>query len=127
MANYKQPRKFNPVSAVILAVLLALVYGAVQFGPSYWRKWKVKEIVDGIANKCVSIALWTPERMAALRTKSLAKIKAAGIKDPALRLSIESPGRNKCTVSAEYVETIIHPLVGQTTKLTFRPFIVLSK
>ena len=48
--SYKRPSKINVVSVLVILVLLAGLYSLIQFGPPYWRKWKVKEILSSSAS-----------------------------------------------------------------------------
>lgn len=128
--SYKQPRKLNMVSLVVLLGILAGVYAAVQFGPVYARKWKAKEILSESVHQ-----YYTRRRVSGgeeqsylqgLREKTVAALRAAGIVDPNLMLSFTKSPRLDVTGILEYEEVISHPGVNKITRLRFRPYVSVA-
>jgi len=122
VSSYKQPRKLNFVSMLFLLAGLAGVYSLIQFGPPYWRKWKVKEVLSEAANKVYPKRMNTDGEFVRQTEKvTVREIRAAGVEDPGLRVEIRLEPRVRITALAEYDEVIRHPLVGKSTTLHFRP------
>jgi hypothetical protein len=121
MANYKQPSKINAVSVFLLLMLAAAVYAIIQYGPPYWRTYKVKEILDQAATKCRGNRKPNDEKLDQLEQDSEKRIiDEAGIEDTNVRVRI-SVGPKEVTVSATYVEQVRHWFVSKVSTLNFKP------
>jgi hypothetical protein len=119
--SYKRPSKINAVSVLVAVVLLAGLYSLIQFGPPYWRKWKVKEILSSSASQAFKRRRHPDEEiLQKIKDDTVREIHAAGVDDPSVRVTIDI-NEQQATVAAEYHERINHPLVKKTTMLTFRP------
>jgi hypothetical protein len=128
-AAIRKPRKINPVSVTFFVVLFGLIYGAIQFGPPYYRKWKVKEVLSVTANAVY------PKRMATgsalqtfineLQKKAMQDLRGVGITDPSLRITIIKQ-QDDVVATADYKEIIKHWGVDKTTTLAFRPSSTIS-
>lgn len=127
MAHYRKPGKLNLVSVLIFLVLASLVYGAIFFGPAYWRKFQVSEVLDEAASKCRrKNRVPNAEQMEQIRAEARQQILAKGVDDE--RVTVEIVIRSDhVTVSADYEEVIHHPLIKRTTTLRFRPEITRSR
>lgn len=125
MGRYKKPRSLNWVSLLVLLVLAGVMYGAVQFGPVYYRKWQARAIIGKLANKIYAKrglgADQRAEYVAENEAMALKRLRRIGVTDPDMAIEIEIGDRWVMT-KTEYVEKIRHPLVGKTTRLTFRPW-----
>jgi hypothetical protein len=127
--SYKKPRKVNPVSVIVVTVVLAVLYSLVQFGPPYWRKWKVKGILSESANRIYPRRRHQEESLNPfldeVKGETEEQIFGAGVEDPELEVFIEVD-EVEITVSAQYKERINHPLIGKATVLNFNPQNVLD-
>lgn len=120
--SYKRPSKINVVSILITLILLSGLYALIQFGPPYWRKWKVKEVLSSSASQAFKLRRQPSEEvLSKIKEDTAQKIRAAGVDDPSVRVIIDV-NEQQATVRAEYREQINHPLVKKTTTLTFRPY-----
>jgi len=126
MAGYKQPSKLNAVSGFLLLVLVAGSYSAIKFAPPYWRSYKVKEVLDQIANRCRGRFVPKDEQLDALEQGAEKKIRGFGIEDGALRVRIDIAAR-EVTVSAVYKEVVRHWFIARTTTVAFAPRIVRKR
>jgi len=121
--NYTKPRKFNFVSFLFILIAAALVYGVIQYGPPYYRKWKAGTVVTEAANKVF------PKRHGDgdveffdLTKKEVeSQLRELGVQDPGLRIFIEH-NANEVTVRAEYIERIKHPFISKISEISFSPF-----
>ena len=119
--SYKRPSKINFVSVIVTLILLSGLYSLIQFGPPYWRKWKVKEILSSSASQAFKRRRQPDEEVLnKIREDTVREIHAAGVDDPSVRVTVDI-NEQQATVTAEYRERINHPLVKKTTTLTFRP------
>lgn len=120
MAKYKQPRKLNPVSFVLLLVAASLVYVAFQFGPPYWRKFRVKGVVKDAASRAI-----LHPNLEQLKQETAERIRGAGVETDAIIVTFKKGG-GRVEATAEYVETIKHPFVKKITRLSFRPTVEIE-
>jgi len=120
--GYKQPRKLNPVSLFFFLLGFVAIYGLIQFGPPYWRKWSIKEVLADAANRIYPRRFnATDDFISQVERETTKKIRAAGVQDPSLRVEISVAKGVRITAAADYREVIRHPLVNKTTTLVFRP------
>jgi len=61
-----------------------------------------------------------------LRVSTIARLRALGVEDPALNVTIERQGTG-VAVAADYKEVVRHPFVNKITVLIFRPAVVLER
>jgi hypothetical protein len=125
VAEFKKPRKINWVSAIFIVIGLGLIYTLIQFGPPYYRKWKVKSVLSESANKLfprrrqikMGVAEGLLEKVKSETRKAMEEL---GIEDPSIQVfaTIED---KEVSVSVDYTEQVNHPLVNKVTKLRFRP------
>jgi len=123
MASYKKPRKINIVSLALLLAFLSGAYLVIQYGPAYWRQYKVKEILDEVANKCRGNRVFDDDKINNLEEKAEKKIHAMGVEDGGLRVRIDISSR-EAHVSATYREVVHHWLVKKVSTMNFTPEIV---
>ncbi len=123
MASYKKPSKINIVSLALLLAFLSGVYFVIQYGPPYWREYKVKEILDEVANKCRGNRVPDGDQIVRLEEKAEKKIHAMGVEDGGLRVRIDLSSR-EVHVSATYREVVHHWLVKKVSTMNFTPEIV---
>ncbi|MBK6849314.1 MAG: hypothetical protein IPG96_17885 [Proteobacteria bacterium] len=121
---------FNLVSFLLLLGVAAGIYGAVKFGPPHWRKWQVKEALGDTASRFLGNRSPSPEADleigTELRASTIARLRALGVEDPALNITIERQGTG-VAVAADYKEVVRHPFVNKITVLIFRPTVVLER
>ena len=126
--GYKQPSRINAVSILVIGALVAAAYGALMFGPAYWRKYKVKEILDQSAHAMYPRRRGGGDDQAQfrdqLRDRTIAQIRAAGVADKDIRVNVAVLS-DRIRVEADYNEIISHPLVGKQTVLHFAPTVDL--
>lgn len=120
MAKYKQPRRLNPVSFMLMLVALAVIYCGVQFGPPYWRKFRVKGVIKDAASRAI-----LHPNLEQLQQQTAERIRAAGVEADAIRVTFKKGG-GRVLATAEYVETINHPFVHKITRLSFRPTVEIE-
>jgi hypothetical protein len=125
MAAYKQPRKINWVSFLFILVGIGLIYGLVQFGPPYYRKWKVKGVLAESANKLfprrrqVKTGI-AEEFLEKVKQDTRKAIREIGVEDPSIKVNVTVEDK-EVSVSVDYTERINHPFVTKDTVLHFRP------
>ncbi len=123
--RYKQPKKLNFVSLFFLLLGLVASYGVIKVSPPYYRKWKANGILSESANKVYPKRFLSgdgeSEFFNELRQETEKQLRAIGIEDPRLQVSI-SKTSTEIEVRAEYEERIQHPFIGKSTVLNFRPF-----
>jgi hypothetical protein len=125
MKGYKKPRRFNLVSFLLIVAAIAAIYCVFQFGPPYWRKWKVKEVLSNNASRLypkrlLVVAGTANELVEEIRKRTADDLRSAGVEDPGLRVNI-TVANGQIVVSADYRERIRHPFVGKSTTLRFHP------
>lgn len=121
MARYKQPSKLNAVSVILLLALLSALYVGIKFGPPYYRKYQVKEILDDVASKCrAKNRQVSSEVLEQLERGAEKKILAAGVEDGGVRVRVTVTEAD-VTVQATYREVVRHWLISRTTTMNFAP------
>jgi hypothetical protein len=123
MTDYKQPRRLNSVTLVLLLALAAAVYWFWRFFPAHFDGWTVDHILKESAAAIYRVnRLREPERTQELRAlvdKVRADIQSkASVKDPNLEVNLNIDG-NEASMSAEYNVVITHPFITRTTTLHF--------
>lgn len=117
---YAKESRFNGVNITIGIVLLALLYGAVQYGPPYYRQWNVRDALktsgEGLAKGYPSMEAY----LATLRKSAMERVREEGVTDEKLSLKLERVGRD-VAITADYTEVVSHPLVNKKTNLHFTP------
>ena len=130
MLRGKDGGGFNFVSLVLLLAALGGVYSAVKFGPPHLRKWKVKEVLDDTASRFLGNRAASPEVdleiATTLRESAITRIRALGVEDPAVTVTIERQGQG-VVVAADYKEVVHHPVVNKQTVLIFRPTVTRDR
>lgn len=124
--NYKKPRSINPVSILMLLLVVGGVYASLRFGPVYWNRWKVDQILAEGAVQATNIATLNPtaqrSRDEQIVAEVVARIGERGITTDAL----DADG-NELTVYfdedyaklvADWTVVVKHP-VGKPTTLHF--------
>ncbi len=121
MARYKQPSKINAVSVFLLLLAAAIAYLLIQYGPPYWRTYKVKEILDQMATRCRGNRVPKDDALDKMEQEAEQRIlDEAGIKDNNVRVVINI-GAQEVTVTANYTEEVKHWLVKKVSTLHFKP------
>jgi len=123
--RYRQPRRVNVVSIALLALLAAVGYGVVQFGPPCWRLFQVKEVLQDAASRylgrrSVNEASNMRSLVDDIRDEAERKIKNLGLEDQSVRVDLHESG-DELTVEAKYKEIIRHPWVSKVTVLNCNP------
>ncbi|MBK8481740.1 MAG: hypothetical protein IPL40_11265 [Proteobacteria bacterium] len=130
MARNESGGGFNFVSFALLLALAGGVYGAVKFGPPHWRKWQAKEVLDDTVSRFLGNRAPSAEvdiQLAAeLREGAITRLRALGIVDPGLDVTIERQGLG-AKVAASYQEVVRHPFVNKISVLIFRPTVVRER
>ena len=102
-----------------------MVYFLVQFGPPYYRKWKVKGMLSESANRLFNkrqliVRGDAQDLVEKVKKETLAAIIRIGVKDPSIKVGVQA-APSHVTVTADYTVRIEHPLVNKVTTLRFRP------
>jgi hypothetical protein len=118
VSTYKQPSRINVVSILFLAAGVGAVYGAWKFGPLYWRDRQIKGKLEEAGNR-----FWkdrtVPGIEFAIRDELTTQIRAMGVDDPGLVISVErTPERLR--IEAAYTVIVEHP-GRKITRLRFTP------
>jgi hypothetical protein len=115
---YKKPSSFNLVSLLMLLAVLAGGYWAAKFGPVYWNRYKVDEILRDEAAKASSINVMNADAKEQLETQILAsareRVAGRGVPDPVVYF--DAGYRN---LHADYEVVVKHP-GGKTTLVRMR-------
>lgn len=118
MAHYKKPSGINPVSILILLALGGLVYAGVKFGPPYWRDRSVTNLLNDAVNRLYRDR-GVPGIEQTIRDDVLTQMRAMGIDDPGLTVTLETTGE-VLRASASYTVVVSHP-GRKITTLRFSP------
>ena len=119
--SYGQPSRINFVSMTFFVALAAAIYGGIQYGPAYWRKYKVQEVLDEFANKCRGRRTPDGAVVRSYEEAAARSIEALGIPAPVrVRVTIED---TQVVVAADYTEVIVHPLIKRSSRIEFHPTI----
>jgi hypothetical protein len=76
--KYKKPSSFNFVSVIMLLALVAGVYGAWKFGPVYYNRYKVDEILRGIDTERNQLAVYFDDAYASLHADYVVVVRHPG-------------------------------------------------
>jgi len=122
MARMKQPGRVNLVSLAVVLLLGAAAYGAVKFGPVYWRRFKVKSVLSESINRYYRLARRNQaDEVDALRAEIIGRIRKLGVEDAGLQVEFEKLA-DEVRATATYREVIRHPFVKRDTTLHLRPY-----
>ncbi len=122
MTNYRQPKRFNSFTAVLLLLFAGAGYWMWVFMPAYWDAWTVDHLLrEGVATLYQANNLGEPQRSQEMR-KILQKIQAdairlANIKDPDFDVALDLENAS-VVVRAKYKVVIRHPVGNFLTTLT---------
>jgi hypothetical protein len=127
--HYSKPGRVNLVSLLIFFALASGIYSLVQFGPLYYRKWKVKGVLSETANRIYPKRMLSgpdeAEFFAQVRKDVEAQLREIGIEDRGLRVQLyKTPQIIAARVM--YQEVVTHPLVNKTTILHFGPYVTVA-
>ena len=124
MARYTSPRRINLVSLTLFLAVAAGVYAIVKFGPSYYRQFEIREVLENYAVRYVArasgLGLSSSEQEDRLSDEAEDELRERGVPDPGVRVRFEVSA-GQVTARAEYSETIEHPLIDKVTVLHFSP------
>jgi hypothetical protein len=124
VGNYRQPRKLNSVSVVMLVLFAAAGYWMWVFFPVYWDAWTVDHQLREAASSCYRInKIAEPNRSQELR-KVLKKvqedsIRLAHIRDPDFDVTLDIEG-DTLFIHATYKVTVKHPVGNFVTVLDMK-------
>jgi hypothetical protein len=117
--KYDKPSRLNLVSVVFFLLLAGAAYGAIQFGPPYYRRWKAAGVLSESVSKYYADRLKPgDEGQIRVRTELLAKLKEVGIADPAVQTSFRK-AQTAVSIDVTYHEVVKHWFVDKTTTLEF--------
>jgi hypothetical protein len=109
---YKQPRRFNLVSFLLLLLVAGGVYYGWKWGPPYVQSWKVDTILQEGGAKLPMLSNQPVEQRIAnerdLANQLKGQIRDLGITDPGLTVSVTDDGTNAHLV-ADWTVMITHP------------------
>jgi hypothetical protein len=115
--DYKKPSSFNLVSFLMLIALAAGGYWGWKFGPVYWNRYKVEEIVREGAAEASSIRRMTEQAQLQIEQKVVSSVtqrledeRHIGA-DNQVQVWFEG---NYATLNVSYVVTVRHPF-GKST------------
>lgn len=124
MGRYKQPRRLNWVTLLLLAVGAAGVYGVARFGPALRMRWRASEIVGQAVYRLYRYSYHTGalrgEEERALREEVVGRLHAIGVTDPEMAVSFAQSDK-QLTVSVEYTVEVRHFWSSLPTRLRFHP------
>lgn len=116
--NYRKPRRLNWVSILLGLVVAAAIYGGVQFGPPYYRAWKVDTRLSDVAMRASDLqtARDPVKEEELLLREAREAIQELGVTDEYLLVEFDPEYAH---LRAAYAEEVTHPLVGKKTVLRF--------
>ena len=112
----------NIVTIFLTLVLAAGIYGAVQFGPIYYRKWQVKSVLSDLTKSRLtdeSGQTSVGEKVRQIQEFAKMRIRKLEVKDPGLQVTITAT-ETRVEAAASYREVVKHPWINKTTTLYFR-------
>lgn len=122
--NYKKPRKINLVSTVLILIAVGGAYSAWKFGPIYWKKYKVEEVLGSAksAAEGTRIDRLNPagqskeeDRIVEVATNHIIELGITP-EEHGLQVYFTEGYRS---INADYTVIVQHPF-GKSTKLDFR-------
>lgn len=72
--SYKKPRNINWVSLLLGAAGILAAYFAYQFGPIYWKRYKVDRVLQEAATESDSIAMMNRDTQLRMENDARAKV-----------------------------------------------------
>jgi|CXWL01.1.fsa_nt_gi hypothetical protein len=115
--NFKQPRSFNFVSIGLILLGLAAAYSGFKFGPVYYKRYKVDQILRETKAKANDLYRMQSDRKPAEKRRLLdsttEQIEALGITAEDNELDVYF-GEMDDSINADWVVTVTHP-VGSPT------------
>ncbi len=119
--NYKKPRSFNLVSMFLLLLVAAGVYGAWKFGPPYWKRYKVDEILNEQKNVAGELQYMNSSSRVAIENKVLGEVYRRIKDDVGIEDTEEQPlqvgfANDYSYLWVKYQIVVKHPF-GKRTKL----------
>lgn len=118
--QYKKPSSFNLVSLSLLLLLVGAFYGAFKYGPVYYTRFQVDQVLEDMGNRSADLAQMseTDRVNTGIRVLELAqeKIRALGVGDTGLNVYY-SPELD--TIHADYEVAVSFP-GGKSHLLRFR-------
>jgi hypothetical protein len=111
---YRQPRRFNVVSMIMLLILASGAYWLYLFFPVYWDAWTVDHSLhEGAAAMYQANKITEPDRTKEMQ-RILVKVRAdcirlAHITDPTFDVKLELTG-DSATLSGDYTVSVPHPI-----------------
>jgi hypothetical protein len=116
--SYKKPSSFNLVSALMLLALAAGVYGAWKFGPVYYKRYKVDEILRAGSAEASGIRALNQGARAGIEERVLAgvvdRLGGLGIDAERSQLAVYFDDAY-ASLHADYVVVVRHPGGKRTT------------
>jgi hypothetical protein len=112
--SYRQPRRFNSVTLLFLALFAAAGYWMWVFFPAYWDAWTVDHLMkEAVSELYQTQNLTEPEKGREMR-KILKKVQAdavrlAHVNDPDFDVSLDLDPPN-VILRASYKVVIRHPI-----------------
>jgi len=120
--HYEKPSKLNAVSFLLILLAIAGAYGAIQFGPLYYHRWKaagvLSESVNAIYPKRNAQGEFETQLYDELRKSTEAKLREIGITVPLTITFSKNP--QTITGTIEYTDVVKHWFVNKTSSVSFR-------
>ncbi|MEM7159144.1 MAG: hypothetical protein AAF799_40275 [Myxococcota bacterium] len=94
--KYKKPRRINPVSVTLLALVLLAGYATYQYAPLYFMRHEAYRVLEETGSELSHrTAHYSKEKreLDGLRRKMQNKIRGLGINDPDIETWIEIEGK----------------------------------
>lgn len=121
--THKSPRRITLASVLLVVLLVTATYLALTFVPHWWRYYKASDVMTDEAQKAYSKRR-EQHSWGQIQSSVFAQVKSellAVLKIPEEQLHLEVEKRHgEIYVTASWQTIARWPLVGKTTRLTFK-------
>jgi hypothetical protein len=115
--DYKKPSSFNFVSLLFVLAVAAGIYWGVKFGPVYWNRYKVDEILRDEAARATNMSVLNSDAQDELE-KQVLKEARQRLEERGVQASVYFDAAHK-SLHADYDVVVKHP-VGKPTLVRMR-------
>lgn len=110
--KYKQPRRFNAITVVLILVAMVIAYLTYQYLPLFLVKQEAYRVLDETASVFAGQKnryLDVPEERDNLERKMRGQLQQVGIEDPGFETWIEIDSKHKVRIGVAYIQTVHWP------------------